>query len=58
MTGGIIIMKFITERLILRSWKETDAESLFKYAKDPAVGPFAGWPPHNNVDESRDILKN
>ncbi len=41
-----MIMEFITERLILRPWKETDAESLFKYAKDPDVGPIAGWPPH------------
>ena len=34
-----------TERLILRPWKESDAESLYKYAKDPAVGPIAGWYP-------------
>ena len=31
-----------TERLILRPWKESDAESLFEYAKDPKVGPIAG----------------
>ena len=37
-------MEFRTERLILRPWKETDAESLYEYAKDPAVGPIAGWP--------------
>ena len=35
-----------TERLILRPWMESDAESLYQYAKDPAVGPIAGWPPH------------
>jgi pimeloyl-ACP methyl ester carboxylesterase len=35
-------MEFITERLILRPWKESDAESLFEYAKDPKVGPIAG----------------
>lgn len=58
MTGGIVIMEFITERLILRPWKETDAESLFKYAKDPDVGPIAGWPPHKSIDESRDVIKN
>lgn len=33
-------MEFRTERLILRPWKETDAESLYEYAKDPAVGPL------------------
>ena len=33
-----------TERLILRKWTEEDAESLFEYAKDPEIGPAAGWP--------------
>lgn len=33
-----------TERLILRKWTLEDAESLFEYAKDPDVGPIAGWP--------------
>ena len=28
-----------TERLILRAWQESDATSLYKYAKDPAIGP-------------------
>ena len=26
-----------TSRLILRPWRESDAESLYKYAKDPAI---------------------
>ena len=47
-----------TERLILRQWKESDAESLFEYAKDPDVGPIAGWPPHKSVEESREVIKN
>lgn len=34
-----------TERLLLRKWTEEDADSLFEYAKDPEVGPIAGWPP-------------
>ena len=37
-------MTLETERLILRPWKEDDAESLYKYAKNPEVGPIAGWP--------------
>lgn len=41
-----------TERLILRRWEETDADDLFKYASDPDVGPIAGWPAHQRVDES------
>ena len=47
-----------TERLIPHSWEDRDAEDLYKYASDPDVGPIAGWPPHQNVDESRDVIKN
>lgn len=50
-------MRFETDRLILRPWSEEDAESLFEYAKDPAVGPIAGWPVHTSVDNSREIIK-
>ena len=46
-----------TERLILRPWRESDAEDLYRYAKDPAVGPVAGWPPHQNAEESRNIIR-
>ncbi|MBQ8160702.1 MAG: GNAT family N-acetyltransferase [Clostridia bacterium] len=46
-----------TERLILRRWEDADAEDLFEYAKDPDVGPIAGWPPHKDVGESRDIIR-
>ena len=47
-----------TDRLILRSWTEADAESLYEYAKDPDVGPIAGWPPHKSVEESLDVIRN
>lgn len=47
-----------TNRLILRRWKKSDVEDLFKYASDPDVGPAAGWPAHRSVSESRDIIKN
>lgn len=47
-----------TERLCLRHWEESDAEDLFRYASDPAVGPPAGWPPHTRVEESREVIKN
>ncbi len=40
------LMILETERLILRPWKESDAESLFKYSKDPEIDPIAGWPLH------------
>ena len=47
-----------TERLLLRPWREADAESVYEYAKDPDVGPIAGWPPHKSVEESLDVIKN
>lgn len=47
-----------TERLILRPWREDDAETLFKYASDDRVGPVTGWQPHKSVEESREVLKN
>ena len=51
-------MEFTTERLILRHWKESDKESLYEYAKDPAVGPAAGWPVHTSVENSLEIIRN
>ena len=46
-----------TDRLILRKWEETDAASLYEYAKDPEVGPIAGWPVHKTIEESLDVIK-
>lgn len=47
-----------TNRLILRNWKESDADDLYKYASDPDVGPSCGWPPHRDTAESLNIIKN
>ena len=47
-----------TERLLLRPWENDDAQDLFEYAKDPDVGPAAGWPAHQSVRESRDAIRN
>ena len=46
-----------TERLILRPWKESDAEDLYEYAKDERVGPVAGWPAHSGVEESLQVIR-
>lgn len=46
-----------TSRILLRPWRESDAETLFKYASDPDVGPRAGWPPHQSVEESLEIIR-
>ena len=46
-----------TERLTLRAWAETDAESLYSYAKDPDIGPIAGWPAHRSKEESLNTIR-
>lgn len=46
-----------TERLLLRPWQETDIGDLFDYARDPDVGPAAGWEPHRSLMESGIILR-
>ena len=51
-------MELQTKRLILRPWQESDAESCYEYAKDPQVGPSAGWPVHTSVENSRETIKN
>lgn len=50
-------MIFKTKRLILRPWREDDAQELFNRAKDPDVGPAAGWPSHTSVENSREIIR-
>lgn len=50
-------MTLKTDRLILRPWRESDAESLYQYAKNPKVGPAAGWPVHTGVENSRQIIR-
>ncbi len=45
-----------TERLILRPWREEDAEALYKYACDPDIGPIAGWAVHTSVENSLEII--
>lgn len=46
-----------TKRMILRPWEEADAEECYRYAKDPRVGPAAGWPVHTSVENSRQIIR-
>lgn len=50
-------MIFKTERLTLRPWKEEDAKSLYHLAKNPKIGPVAGWPPHESVEDSLNIIR-
>jgi len=46
-----------TRRLIFRPWADSDADVLFKYAQDPDVGPRAGWPAHQSVEESLKVIR-
>lgn len=46
-----------TDRLILRQWREEDAEALYRYASDPDIGPIAGWPPHTSVENSLEVIR-
>ena len=50
-------MTLETERLVLRPWRESDAEDLYKYASDADVGLPAGWPPHTSVENSSEIIR-
>ena len=46
-----------TPRLLLRPWEDRDAGQLYSLARDPRVGPVAGWPPHKDIADSRRILR-
>ena len=50
-------MNLKTRRLLLRPFQESDAADLYEYAKDPRVGPIAGWPVHTSVENSREIIR-
>lgn len=45
-----------TERLILRPWRQSDLDDLYAYASVDGVGQMAGWKPHENKEESQQIL--
>ena len=46
-----------TDRLRLRPWEETDAPSLYECAKDPRVGPAAGWSAHPDAEHSLNTIR-
>lgn len=50
---GIIIK---TKRLILRPFCQDDLFDFYEYAKVDGVGQMAGWLPHKNLEESKEIL--
>jgi RimJ/RimL family protein N-acetyltransferase/ADP-ribose pyrophosphatase YjhB (NUDIX family) len=47
----------VTERLVLRPWLDADADALYLWAKNPKIGRWAGWLPHEDVEDSREIIR-
>ena len=45
-----------TERVFLRPFRITDAEDLYEYAKIDGIGQMAGWSPHKDIEESKEVL--
>jgi [ribosomal protein S5]-alanine N-acetyltransferase len=43
--------------MILRPWKVEDLDDFFEYAKNPNIGPSAGWQPHDSKETSMKILQ-
>ncbi len=58
MSINIDISKVVikTDRLILRSWQESDIDDFFEYASVDGVGETAGWKHHETIAVSRKIL--
>lgn len=46
-----------TGRMILRPWKTEDLDDFYEYARNPEIGPNAGWAPHKDKEESFKILQ-
>lgn len=45
-----------TERLILRSLREGDAEDLFDYASEAKVSRFMPWEAHRTIEDSKEFI--
>lgn len=45
-----------TDRLILRPFKQGDLNDFFAYASVPGVGEMAGWPHHESIETTQQIL--
>ena len=46
-----------TPRMILRPFTVQDTCDVYAYARDPRVGPIAGWPAHQSYFESWNIVR-
>lgn len=50
-------MQITTSRLLLRPITLNDAADVFEYSAGPNVGVNAGWKPHDNIEETIEIIK-
>jgi RimJ/RimL family protein N-acetyltransferase len=50
-------MELHTKRLHLRPWRSSDAADLYILARNPQIGPMAGWKPHKNLQESKKAIE-
>jgi len=46
-----------TDRLLLRTWKESDINDFYEYASVAGVGEIAGWQHHESMDVSQKVLQ-
>lgn len=53
----VSLITLTTKRLILRPWKISDMDDFFEYASVDGVGQMAGWIPHRNIEESKEVLE-
>ena len=53
-----LLKELITKRLVLRAFVLDDLDDFYDYAKNPIVGPMAGWKPHEAKKDTLVILKN
>lgn len=51
------MIELLTDRLYLRTINEDDIEDIYEYSKEENVGPNAGWRPHSNIEETKQIAK-
>jgi RimJ/RimL family protein N-acetyltransferase len=50
--------EFLTARLLLRRPKGSDVKSIFnRYASDPDVARYLGWPRHQSLKQTRNFIE-
>ena len=49
--------ELLTSRLNLRAWRPEDLEDFYQYARDPEVGPRAGWQVHRSREVTKKVLE-